>query len=768
MNDVRRRFLIAAGIGAALATVVFVLVLQSGRDGVFDRDLLGNFYDGQARALLDGHIDVDPDIPGFEGFRIGDETHIYQGIAPTLVRLPLLAVTDRFDGRLTGLSMTLGFVSAMAAVIAAGWLMRRCVRGDAPLGRLEAVCTAVATFGIGCGSLLFLASKAWVYHEALVWGSATCLASLTFLMYWLDGRGRGAAGNGAAGRGFALLVPAVLLAGVTINTRTSIGLAPIAALGLVSLGLLIHLVTRRRDQGDETPSAPAASPQEASAQSGRADVPSSGVAAWAERISGWSPRRSTTAPGASLAIVVVGVLLSMVIYTGVNQARFGSLFSVPLDRQALVATDVARQEALAANGNSLFGLQYAPSVLVQVLRPDGIGLRGAFPYLEFPSTRPAVLGDAVFAELDWSGSVPASQPMLLLAGLFGLVVLVAPRRALRRAAERGATTDDAAERIAAMRIPVVGAAIGGAVIVVFGYIAQRYLTDLFPVAALLGLVGLTALGALAAPAPPLTRADAAPDADAATDEAAEAGAGAGARRRPAIIAGVAVLVVTSLWTVAAHVGMALQYGFEVSPGVSEIDRGAWLGLQERLGGSFEIVEVASSDELPPAERVGRLAIVGDCDALYRSNGTIWYLIESGRAEDGLRLEVSRDGEMVAPATLLGSPGSPETGPGSRLVLEPLGGDRVRLVVEVDRPDGVQRSLVGTEFDLPDGTTIPLDVAFDRRTDNVVVTGSDAELLRVQIDLTEGPVEPMAGSGGGGAISVDAEGSATPLCDRLRS
>ena len=750
MNDVRRRFLTAAGIGAALATVVFVLVLQSGRDGVFDRDLLGNFYDGQARALLDGHIDVDPDIPGFEGFRIGDETHIYQGIAPTLVRLPLLAATDRFDGRLTGLSMTLGFVSAMAAVIAAGWLMRRCVRGDAPLGRLEAVCTAVATLGIGGGSLLFLASKAWVYHEALVWGSATCLASLTFLMYWLDGRGRG-----STGRGFAMLVPAVLLAGVTINTRTSIGLAPIAALGLVSLGLLIHLVTRRQGPGEEG-----------------SGEPSSGVATWAERISGWSPLRSTTAPGASLAIVVVGVLLSMVLYTGVNQARFGSPFSVPLDRQALVATDVARQEALAANGNSLFGLQYAPSVLVQVLRPDGIGLSGAFPYLEFPSTRPAVLGDAVFAELDWSGSVPASQPMLLLAGLFGLVVLVAPRRALRRAAERGATTDDAAERIAAMRIPVVGAAVGGAVIVVFGYIAQRYLTDLFPVAALLGLVGLTALGALAAPAASLARGDAEAGAEADAGAAAGAGADARAPRRPAVIAGVAVLVVTSLWTVAAHVGMALQYGFEVSPGVTEIDRAAWLRLQERLGGSFEIVEVASSDELPPAERVGRLAIVGDCDALYRSNGTIWYLIESGRAEDGLRLDVTRDGEMVAPATLLGSPGSPETGPGSRLVLEPLGGDRVRLVVEVDRPDGVQRSLVGAEFDLPDGTTIPLDVAFDRRTDNVVVTGPDTELLRVQIDLTEGPVEPMAGdqagSGGDGAISVDAEGSATPLCDRLRS
>ncbi len=716
MNDVRRRFLFAAGLGAALATIVFVLVLQADRDGLLDRDLLGNFYDGQARALLDGHIDVDPDIPGFEGFRIGEKTHIYQGITPTLVRLPLLAVTDRFDGRLTGVSMMLGFVAAMASVVAAGWLLRRTVRGAAPLGRLEAVCTAVATFGIGGGSLLFLASKAWVYHEALVWGSALCLASLTLLMYWLDGTRRG--------RGFATLVPAVVLAGLTLNTRTSIGLAPIAALGLASLCLLVALVTRR---------------------SAATDAPSDGEPTPIERISGWSPARSTTAPVASLVVIVVGVLLSVVLYAGVNQARFGSPFSVPLDRQALVATDVARQEALAANGNSLFGLQYAPSVLAQVVRPDAIGLRSAFPFLGFPSTRPAVLGNAVFAELDWSASVPSSQPMLLLAGLFGAVVLVAPRRALRRAARRATTTDDAPERLAAMRIPVLGAAIGGAVIVVFGYIAQRYLTDLFPVAVLTGLVGLTALGAIAAPE---VGPGGAPD-----DGPAQR------RRRPAVIAGVTVLVVTSLWTVAAHVGMALQYGFEVSPGVTEIDRAAWLRLQERLGGSFEIVEVASTDELPPAERVGRLAIVGDCDALYRSNGTIWYLIESGAPEDGLHLEVTRDGSLDAPVTLLGTGGD-----GARLVLEPLGDDRVRLVVEVDRPDGVQRSLVGAEFELPDSSTTPLDVAFDRRTDNVVVTGPDTELLRVQIDLPEGALEPV----GDDVVSVDAEGSATPLCDRIRA
>ena len=116
----RRRFLVAAGIGAVAATILFVLVLQSGRSGVLDRDLLGDFYDAQARSLLDGRIDVDPDVPGFEGFRMDDATHIYQPIVPSLARIPLFVATDRFDGRLTGLSMVAAFVVALGFSVALG------------------------------------------------------------------------------------------------------------------------------------------------------------------------------------------------------------------------------------------------------------------------------------------------------------------------------------------------------------------------------------------------------------------------------------------------------------------------------------------------------------------------------------------------------------------------------------------------------------------------------------------------------------------------
>ena len=466
----RRRFLFAAGIGAVAATVLFVLVLQSGRSGVLDRDLLGDFYDAQARSLLDGRIDVDPDVPGFEGFRMDDATHIYQPIVPSLARIPLFVATDRFDGRLTGLSMVGAFVVAMGFSVALAWRLRCSIRGDAPVGRLEMVATGFAVFGIGASSLLFLGGKSWVYHEGLLWATALCLGSFNHLVRWL--LGTGAVSRARLGH----LAGAVLLAGLAINTRSTIGFGPVAALGLTAAVLALTLLAGRSQP----------------------DALLARVAGGARRLSGWHPQRSTGAAPLALVVIVVGMVAAVVLYAAVNTARFDSWFGVPLDRQVLVADDLERQAALAANDNSLFGPQYVPSVLLQILRPNALGVRAEFPYLAFPNERPTVVGDAVFSELDWSSSVPVGEPLLFLAGLVGIAALVAPRRLLAAPGVRrvgGATTGGAAPEVAAVRIAAVGAAIGGGVFIAFGYIAQRYLTDLFPMLVLCALVGLHTLGA---------------------------------------------------------------------------------------------------------------------------------------------------------------------------------------------------------------------------------------------------------------------------------
>ena len=187
-SAIRKSFVLASSLGAVLAVLLFAVIMQGSRQSLLDEDLLGGFYDAQAQSLLQGQINVDPDVPGLEGFRIGDETQIYQGIAPAVIRMPLLVLTDRFAGRLTGVSMLMAFSTALAFLIAAGWRIRSLIRNTAGMRSTETVCTGIVAFGIAGSSLLFLSSATWVYHEALLWGAAFSIASLTSLFYWLAPR----------------------------------------------------------------------------------------------------------------------------------------------------------------------------------------------------------------------------------------------------------------------------------------------------------------------------------------------------------------------------------------------------------------------------------------------------------------------------------------------------------------------------------------------------------------------------------------------------
>ena len=132
MSALRRA--LAAGSLTALAIDLWML---AGPHWSLTRDTapLGAFYDVQGRAFLDGHLAVPPSAVGFEGFDVGGATYIYYGPVLALLRLPVLLVTHRLDGRLTQLSMLLALG---VLLVAAGDLyerVRRLVRPDAAVAR---------------------------------------------------------------------------------------------------------------------------------------------------------------------------------------------------------------------------------------------------------------------------------------------------------------------------------------------------------------------------------------------------------------------------------------------------------------------------------------------------------------------------------------------------------------------------------------------------------------------------------------------------------
>ncbi len=99
--------------GALLAAVPFVWMLNVGRLDLTQRHPLGGFYDAQAQSLLDLRWDVPEGALGTEAFMVDGKSYQYQGPVPALLRLPVVALTDRYDGRLTQLSMLGAFAATM-------------------------------------------------------------------------------------------------------------------------------------------------------------------------------------------------------------------------------------------------------------------------------------------------------------------------------------------------------------------------------------------------------------------------------------------------------------------------------------------------------------------------------------------------------------------------------------------------------------------------------------------------------------------------------
>ena len=69
-----------------------------------------NFYDLQARSMLPGHLDVPKGSLGIDAFVHAGHAYTYFGIFPSLLRMPILVLTTRFDGRLTAPSMLVGWL----------------------------------------------------------------------------------------------------------------------------------------------------------------------------------------------------------------------------------------------------------------------------------------------------------------------------------------------------------------------------------------------------------------------------------------------------------------------------------------------------------------------------------------------------------------------------------------------------------------------------------------------------------------------------------
>ncbi len=365
----RRRFTVAAAVGSALAAVPFLWVLWSpwqSPDFLRTTAYENNFYDLQARAIFHGHLWLANGAIGIEGFVHGGRQYTYFGLFPSLVRMPILAVTSSLDGKLTAPFILVAWMLTALFASLLLWRVRVLVRGQAAMGRAEA-----ATFGVlmvailGGSTFLFVAVTPYVFAEDLAWSVALTVGTFFTLLGVLE--------RPTWGR---IVASGLLMVAANLD-RVTTGWACVAAT------LFIAVWFRFGRGGDD-------------------------------RRRWWLP------------VLAAGVI-PLVVGCAVNYAKFGVPFGVSNFDQVWTHVNAYRRKFLAANHNSEYGTAFVPSTLLAYLRPDGLRFSSVFPFIALPATPPKALAGVLFDRRYRTASLPASMPLLFLLSCWGLVTAFRPR-----------------------------------------------------------------------------------------------------------------------------------------------------------------------------------------------------------------------------------------------------------------------------------------------------------------------------------------------------
>lgn len=521
-------------IVTALAVAVFWLVSTSFRPwDLFARaGFSADFYDEQARVFLRGRLAVDPAVPGPEGFLIDGATYLYYGPFLAIVRLPFALFGDLFVGRLVRISMLIALVVLCrwsARLARAG---RELVRSsDQGIADERDGRWAITLFvaAVACSPALFAAGWITVYNETEMWALTLAVITITLTVEW-------AAGQFTDRR---LIVLASLAALATTLTRAPIGFGVAFAIGLCGIVLLV----RRRT------------------------------------ISGVS------------GVAVVGGLMPLVAHSAVNFAKFGTLLSVPGDRQLLSLQSPVRTAFFETTGGSFFSPRFLPTTVVQYLRPDAIAFERLVPFVRFgplAENRGSIDVETVTP----ASSLPSSALLLLILAIAG-TVWIARRRSLT------------------WGLVVAATSLGALPTFMIGFVANRYLIDMLPPLIAAGAVGVWWL----------------------------ADVRSGRRAMRLSLVGLAVF---GLWV---NAGLAIWTLELKSPGFTElrydIDRAVF---------GTDSPNVSPIDAGDPTGRDGEVGVVSDCSAIYVAEQGRWVALER---TEGLRL-VSGDIDQSTSAVLAAS------------------------------------------------------------------------------------------------------------------
>jgi len=647
----------------------------------FTGGTFANYFEGQARAFLDGNLALEEGVLGIEAFIRDGREFMYFGPFLGLIRVPFALVTETLDGRLTLISL---FVGTALLYWQANKLLDRIlvlVHPGVEQSTTERRFRLGWRISVATGTVvLTLLAIPWGYHEAHLWSAALFITVLNQMLRFPDM---------ATNR---IWIFGLTLLALVLNRPTT------AYAGLIGVAALIAVTLWRR------------------LAESRAVL----------QLSGW-------------------FALAFVATVSVNWAKFRRPFGIPMEDQFFTQVDANRSEMLARYDNKYFQTEFIPTNVWAYFRPDGVDISSRFPFIDVPRSLPWVWGDSFYDATYRTASVTATNPLLVIASVVGTISFVRLWR------------EPSFWRLA----PVVAAGIlaaGG--VAGWGYIATRYLTDFLPGMLVLSAIGIAVfVRYVAGRSEPF-----APN----VKRFGQAGA-------VALIA----------WSIVANTAIAFNYSYSLGDRTEQMSR--LLDVQDAAAGIIGppladrtvFLDTLPYERYDPTE-VGTLAIIGECEALYYSNGDTvdtWVSVEYGDSDWRRDYEVTATDELAAGyeielLRLSESPSFDEEAYWFSLVLRVddvrPGDDEIEYTLSMVDSFG---SIPAEELTMPLETASEFSITFDehRRTFFVERNGRNILYGHFDMDPLYDAVDPGISwlpAGDFGGLSFDTLSRDTPWCDRL--
>lgn len=420
----------------AFVLLIFSWFITYGTWQILGKENFGIFFDAQAKSLLKGRLDVPLSAIQAEAFIVNGKYYGYFGLTPALLRIPLVFL--QMDGCWSRLSMLIAcFLNLLFAYRIYSFLQKNVFHSEKQVFDCKYI-TASFLLVVGLGTTnIFLASRAYVYHETIIWAGALALISIYFFAQYTI---KPTATN---------LIKILVFALLTVLSRPTIGFGILLgcfilglSLGGRALGLKFPFLRKRIEQ-----------------------------------IWGYLEICSPQEPWRIARLLFLGIALILVVFFGLNYLKFGEFSGMPLAKHIQFIDNPERLKKIDGQALHLSNIR---TNLYNYFSPVAISFSREFPWVGL-TTKAKLFEES---RIDWVepyASIPTAMASLFVLAIAGSVYTFGRRKANTRF----------------LRLVIFSSMSTGILSLTAAAISYRYLHDFFPFWIIGSAIGLFLLSSSA-------------------------------------------------------------------------------------------------------------------------------------------------------------------------------------------------------------------------------------------------------------------------------